>query len=94
MGLPNNEGKYHKAIRQFQAFIVTEELIKQHGNVCKAARELGMHRNTLNRTISTLRINVWEIKHGTNGTGVEKNSTNTVNAQAAKKSGKVSEVSS
>jgi Fis family transcriptional regulator, factor for inversion stimulation protein len=47
-----------EAVREFQkAFIVTV-LRDQRGNQCKAAEKLGMHRNTLRRTIRELDIDV------------------------------------
>jgi Fis family transcriptional regulator, factor for inversion stimulation protein len=46
------------AVREFQkAFILT--VLKAHrGNQCKAAEKLGMHRNTLRRTIRELQIDI------------------------------------
>lgn len=36
---------------------ITHVLKECRGNQCKAARELGMHRNTLSRTIAELKLN-------------------------------------
>ena len=47
-----------EAVREFQkAFIITV-LKDQKGNQCKAAERLGMHRNTLRRTIRDLDIDI------------------------------------
>jgi Fis family transcriptional regulator len=47
-----------EAVREFQrAFIITV-LKDQRGNQCKAAEKLGMHRNTLRRTIRDLKIDI------------------------------------
>ncbi len=41
-----------------------EVLARHRGNQCKAAAELGMHRNTLSRTIAELDLNPAQIRHG------------------------------
>ena len=38
-------------------------LDRNHGNQSKAARELGMHRNTLSRTISELDLDLGELRN-------------------------------
>jgi DNA-binding NtrC family response regulator len=43
---------YSEAVREFKKRFILAVLSENHGNQCKAARELGMHRNTLSRTIS------------------------------------------
>ncbi|MGB8771964.1 MAG: helix-turn-helix domain-containing protein [Candidatus Korobacteraceae bacterium] len=35
------------------------------GNQCKAARQLGMHRNTLSRTIAELKLDAKGLRGGT-----------------------------
>ena len=45
---------YAEAVREFKKRFIINVLQQNKGNQCKAARELGMHRNTLNRTISEL----------------------------------------
>ena len=42
---------YGDAIRQFKKRYILEVLTHHKGNQCKAATELGMHRNTLSRTL-------------------------------------------
>ena len=47
-----------EAVREFQrAFILTVRK-DQRGNECKAAERLGIHRNTLRRTIRELEIDI------------------------------------
>ena len=45
---------YDEAIREFKKRFILEVLAAHRGNQCKAAKELGMHRNTLSRTIARL----------------------------------------
>ena len=40
-------------------------LEENKGNQCRAARELGMHRNTLSRTLTELKIDVRQLREGT-----------------------------
>jgi Fis family transcriptional regulator, factor for inversion stimulation protein len=40
------------------------EAIRHKGNQCKAAEELGMHRNTLSRTLAELDMDTAQIRHG------------------------------
>jgi Fis family transcriptional regulator len=39
-------------------------LQENKGNQCRTARELGMHRNTLSRTISELKIDARQLREG------------------------------
>jgi Fis family transcriptional regulator, factor for inversion stimulation protein len=45
---------YSEAVREFKKRFILDVLRENRGNQCKAARELGMHRNTLSRTIAEL----------------------------------------
>lgn len=45
---------YSESIREFKKRFILNVLRECRGNQCKAARELGMHRNTLSRTIAEL----------------------------------------
>jgi transposase-like protein len=45
--------------------VVLTQYGENHGNQCKAARELGMHRNTLSRTISELKLDLRAVRDGT-----------------------------
>jgi Fis family transcriptional regulator len=47
-----------EAVREFQKTFILTVLQDQRGNQCKAAEKLGMHRNTLRRTIRELEINI------------------------------------
>lgn len=55
---------YDEAVREFKKSFIVEVLSRHRGNQCKAARELGMHRNTLSRTISELSIDPAQIRLG------------------------------
>lgn len=47
---------YSEALREFKKRFILNVLRENRGNQCKVARELGMHRNTLSRTIAELRM--------------------------------------
>ena len=49
---------YSEAVREFKKRFIMTVLEENRGNQCKAARELGMHRNTLSRTMQELKIDV------------------------------------
>ena len=55
---------YAEAVRQFKKRYILEVLAKYKGNQCKAAEELGMHRNTLSRTLAELDMDSTQIKKG------------------------------
>ena len=55
---------YSEAVREFKKQFITTVLRENHGNQCKAARVLGMHRNTLSRTVEELRIDVRTVRDG------------------------------
>ena len=42
---------YSEAVREFRKRFILTVLEQNNGNQCKAANQLGMHRNTLSRTI-------------------------------------------
>ena len=46
------------ALEEFQKTFILTVLKDQRGNQCKAAEKLGMHRNTLRRTIRDLDIDI------------------------------------
>jgi Fis family transcriptional regulator len=50
------------AVREFQTVFILTVLKDQRGNQCKAAKVLGVHRNTLRRTIRELEIDVRPIR--------------------------------
>jgi Fis family transcriptional regulator len=47
-----------EAVREFQRAFILTVLKDQRGNQCKAAERLGVHRNTLRRTIRNLEIDL------------------------------------
>ena len=56
--------RYDDAVREFKKQYLREVLIRHRGNQCKAAEELGMHRNTLSRTMAELGLNLAEVRAG------------------------------
>ena len=55
---------YADAVRQFKRRYILEVLAHHKGNQCKAAEELGVHRNTLSRTLAELDMNTAQIRNG------------------------------
>ncbi len=55
---------YAEAVRQFKRRYILEVLAQHKGNQCKAAEELGMHRNTLSRTLTELDMDTAAIRDG------------------------------
>lgn len=55
---------YTEALRQFKRRYLLEVLAHHKGNQCKAAEELGMHRNTLSRTLAELDMSTAQIRSG------------------------------
>jgi Fis family transcriptional regulator len=55
---------YSEGVREFKKRFLLEVLARHRGNQCKAAIELGMHRNTLSRTIAELDLNPTQIRRG------------------------------
>ena len=55
---------YSEAVRQFKRRYILEVLAQHKGNQCKAAEELGMHRNTLSRTLAELEMDTAQIRNG------------------------------
>ena len=56
---------YSEAVREFKKRFIITVLEENRGNQCKAARQLGMHRNTLSRTMQELKIDVRPMRTGT-----------------------------
>ena len=59
--------RFDEALREFQKAFVLMVLQQQKGNQCKAADKLGMHRNTLRRTITDLQIDVISVREARHG---------------------------
>ena len=55
---------YSEAVCEFKKRFILTVLEENKGNQCRAARELGMHRNTLSRTITELRIDMRQVRDG------------------------------
>ncbi|HUZ04029.1 MAG TPA: helix-turn-helix domain-containing protein [Acidobacteriaceae bacterium] len=55
---------YEEAVREFRRRYIQEVLGRNKGNQCKAARELGVHRNTLSRIMADLELDPAQIKLG------------------------------
>ncbi|MGA2634872.1 MAG: helix-turn-helix domain-containing protein [Terracidiphilus sp.] len=55
---------YEDAVHDFKRQYLREVLIAHRGNQCKAAEELGMHRNTLSRTMAELGLDLAEVRAG------------------------------
>jgi Fis family transcriptional regulator, factor for inversion stimulation protein len=58
---------YSEAVREFKKVFISHVLQQNRGNQCKAARQLGMHRNTLSRTLTELGLDVSEIRKNKDG---------------------------
>jgi Fis family transcriptional regulator, factor for inversion stimulation protein len=56
--------RYEEAVREFKKQYLREVLVAHRGNQCKAAEELGMHRNTLSRTMADLGLDLSEVRAG------------------------------
>jgi len=56
--------RYDDAVREFKRQYLREVLLANRGNQCKAADELGIHRNTLSSTMAELGLSLTEIRAG------------------------------
>lgn len=54
--------RYEEAVREFRRQYLREVLIANRGNQCKAAEEMGMHRNTLSRAMAELGLSLAEVR--------------------------------
>ena len=52
---------YSEAVREFKKKFILTVLQENNGNQCRAARALGMHRNTLSRALDELKIDVRQL---------------------------------
>ena len=55
---------YSEAVREFKKRFILTVLQENKGNQCKTATQLGMHRNTLSRTIAELKLDVRSVRPG------------------------------
>lgn len=56
--------RYDDAVREFKRQYLREVLVAHRGNQCKAAEEMGMHRNTLSRAMAELGLSLSEVRAG------------------------------
>ena len=56
--------RYEEAVREFKKQYLREVLVAHKGNQCKAAEEMGMHRNTLSRAMRELGLSLAEVRAG------------------------------
>jgi DNA-binding NtrC family response regulator len=56
--------RYDDAVSEFKRQYLREVLRAHRGNQCKAAEELGMHRNTLSRAMAELGLSLAEVRAG------------------------------
>ena len=56
--------RYEDAVRDFKRQYLREVLEAHRGNQCKAAEELGIHRNTLSRAMADLDLDLAEVRAG------------------------------
>ena len=55
---------YSEGVCEFKKKFILTVLQDTNGNQCKAARLLGMHRNTLSRTIADLKLDAKGLRNG------------------------------
>ncbi|HLW51269.1 MAG TPA: helix-turn-helix domain-containing protein [Candidatus Angelobacter sp.] len=55
---------YGESVREFKKRFIRHVLRENHGNACRAARELGIHRNTLSRICQELRLDPRDFRPG------------------------------
>jgi DNA-binding NtrC family response regulator len=60
----SNGISYEDAVHDFKRQYLREVLVAHRGNQCKAAEELGIHRNTLSRTMADLGLDLAEVRAG------------------------------
>ena len=56
--------RYDAASQDFEKKFIGRVLERSKGNQSRAARLLGMHRNTLSRTISELKLDIRAVRSG------------------------------
>jgi Fis family transcriptional regulator len=59
--------RFDEALREFQKAFVLTVLRQEKGNQCKTANKLGIHRNTLRRTITDLQIDMNSVRASRRG---------------------------
>lgn len=56
---------YDEGVCEFKKRFLLAVLLDCNGNQCKAARQLGMHRNTLSRALAELKLDAKVLRNGT-----------------------------
>lgn len=79
-----NGVSYDDAVREFKRRYLLQVLMTHRGNQCKSAEELGMHRNTLSRTLSELELDTTAIRAGLKRPSSSERHTGTPRLQIAK----------
>lgn len=64
-----NEGVYSVAVAGFKRSLIREALARHRGNVCRTAKALGMHRNSLWTAMRNVGIKPDEFRQGSAGGG-------------------------
>jgi DNA-binding NtrC family response regulator len=54
--------RFEEALEEFQSVFILTVLRDNKGNQFRAAKKLGMHRNTLRRTIRTLKLDLLSVR--------------------------------
>jgi DNA-binding NtrC family response regulator len=54
--------RFEEAVREFQGAFIMTVLRESNGNQGRAAKKLGIHRNTLRRTIRSLQLNLLSVR--------------------------------
>jgi Fis family transcriptional regulator, factor for inversion stimulation protein len=62
---------YSEAVREFKKSFLSHVLQQNRGNQSKAAKQLGMHRNTLSRTLTELDLDVRQLRRTQGSTQAE-----------------------
>lgn len=58
--------RFEEAVCEFQSTFILTVLRDCRGNQCSAAKKLRMHRNTLRRTIRTLKLDLLSVRRPSN----------------------------
>ncbi|MGI4756956.1 MAG: helix-turn-helix domain-containing protein [Janthinobacterium lividum] len=78
-----NGVSYDDAVREFKRRYLLQVLVSHRGNQCKSAEELGMHRNTLSRTLAELELDTAQIRTGLKRPARSERSSGTPRLQVA-----------
>lgn len=53
---------YDEAVKQFKKKVVLEAIKEERGNMCRAARRLEIHRNTVTRLMQEVGLNSKQVR--------------------------------